>query len=82
MRTCIGCSKKHFKKTFKAKCGYCGNYGYNAVDYYERKTNQEKKNIGDVFQPSELVENNNYQQRKSMCALSDHRRRGKFNKSD
>ena len=50
--------KPQFKKIFKGKCGHCGKYGDKAAECYERKTHQEKKNIGGVFQPSEQVKNN------------------------
>ena len=35
--------KPYFKKTFKGQCGYCGNYGYKAVDCHARKANQDNK---------------------------------------
>ena len=69
--------KPQFKKIPKGKCGYCGKYGHKAADCYKRKANQEKKNIGGVFQPSEQVNNNNYQQRKPMWMQNDPRRRRK-----
>ena len=35
-------NKKKYKKQFKGRCSYCGEYGHKAVDYPNKKSNQNK----------------------------------------
>ena len=35
-------SKKKYKKQFKGRCAYCGEYGHEAVDCPNKKSNQNK----------------------------------------
>ena len=35
-------NKKGPKKAFKGRCGYCGEFGHKAVDYLNKKSNQNK----------------------------------------
>ena len=33
---------KKNKKTFKGRCGYCGEFGHKAADCHNKKSNQNK----------------------------------------